>query len=834
MLTTASSSADTFVEAPNPVASEGAVIWTGARTGRIWKKVDRNGLRKEGELLSISNARSFTSGLQSYWQLTTEEVKGTSTAAAWAEQHTASSSPSQTPIDQSEMGRNPCEERRGAAEETKAAEKANADDEAKRKWMHLGYDHGKKVGVWKKQYWQEDRAEDRHNSQNCEESGIDWAAHSDSESKSVREAGAGTAAEESKAAADPNRTKGFAKAEPDRRCNHWGEQWGRRNWWQKEWQEGFSGWAGDFEWTGHPDSDPDSVRWNFAGSHVQLGSAETASLHAGWQSMEVAQHDEAAAAKMAETMAAEAPIEVPNSSSSALLSNDFVAPADNAVARDEHESEEGDAATASLHAGLQSMQDAQLARNRCADAKLHYHNAIRHLQIAVCKGVGSVQFEALMCRACAHSWLEEWEEALEDALVCTALDATSYRGFQVLGLARLEAGDSEGAACAYHRAHKLILDCPSLATEKQEIISGRDAANNARMRALPRLSGKTRTASVTNWSLQNVWERSHASTAADAITTRQFTMLHKTEMWRGGRLPYLLTVPAVHSAGHPEGHKFPLLVYLHSAGPVSRSKGDYEVAQMGLVAGEAPHSCVIESGQAGTVDNFIAISPCCPPNVTVFGTQHGRDWVPKKVAIKKKNYWFKTCDENAYHGWEFTGCYRCVEVELATIELIAHVCKILPVDPRRIYFYGVSAGGYGALRLGELLCDLPAAIVPIAGYYPDMPDRGHCTETMAQRLQRIPHVWPMHCKSDKLCNVESPHVSKAYGRLHDRGIFVDWIEGSISKGSNKNYHSPHQKILKDPNAFFNKLLDHTKANVEDPVVYLHRRIAELQMALTAA
>jgi len=300
MLTTASSSADTFVEAPNPVASEGAVIWTGARTGRIWKKVDRNGLRKEGELLSISNARSFTSGLQSYWQLTTEEVKGTSTAAAWAEQHTASSSPSQTPIDQSEMGRNPCEERRGAAEETKAAEKANADDEAKRKWMHLGYDDGKKVGVWKKQYWQEDRAEDRHNSQNCEESGIDWAAHSDSESKSVREAGAGTAAEESKAAADPNRTKGFAKAEPDRRCNHWGEQWGRRNWWQKEWQEGFSGWAGDFEWTGHPDSDPDSVRWNFAGSHVQLGSAETASLHAGWQSMEVAQHDEAAAAKMAE------------------------------------------------------------------------------------------------------------------------------------------------------------------------------------------------------------------------------------------------------------------------------------------------------------------------------------------------------------------------------------------------------------------------------------------------------------------------------------------------------------------------------------------------------
>ena len=374
----------------------------------------------------------------------------------------------------------------------------------------------------------------------------------------------------------------------------------------------------------------------------------------------------------------------------------------------------------------------------------------------------------------------------------------------------------------------------SSGASQDEIISGRDVANNARMRALPRLSGKTRTASVTNWSLQNVWERSHASTAADAITTRQFTMLHKTEMWPDGRLPYLLTVPAVHSAGHSEGHKFPLLVYLHSAGPVSQSKGDYEVAQMGLVAGEAPHSCVIESGRAGTVDNFIAISPCCPPNVTVFGTQHGRDWVPKRVATKKKNYWFKTCDENAYHGWEFTGCYRCVEVELATIELIAHVCKILPVDPRRIYFYGVSAGGYGALRLGELLCDLPAAIVPIAGYYPDMPDRGHCTETMAKRLQRIPCVWPMHCSLDKLCNVESPHVSKAYGRLHDRGIFVDWIEGPISKGSNKNYHSPHQKILKDPNAFFNKLLDHTKANVEDPVVYLHRRIAELQMALTAA
>jgi hypothetical protein len=59
---------------------------------------------------------------------------------------------------------------------------------------------------------------------------------------------------------------------------------------------------------------------------------------------------------------------------------------------------------------------------------------------------------------------------------------------------------------------------------------------------------------------------------------------------------------------------YPLIVYLHSAGACEMGgKEGYQSKQLNLVTQEAPHSVLVDGGQAGVVDDFIGIAPCCPP-----------------------------------------------------------------------------------------------------------------------------------------------------------------------------------------------------------------------------
>ena len=55
--------------------------------------------------------------------------------------------------------------------------------------------------------------------------------------------------------------------------------------------------------------------------------------------------------------------------------------------------------------------------------------------------------------------------------------------------------------------------------------------------------------------------------------------------------------------------------------------------------------------------------------------------------------------------------------------------------------------------LAELLPDLPAFVVPIAGYYPNIPAVDHNIHTKAKRIKDVP-IRPMHFKKDLICSYE--------------------------------------------------------------------------------
>jgi len=261
---------------------------------------------------------------------------------------------------------------------------------------------------------------------------------------------------------------------------------------------------------------------------------------------------------------------------------------------------------------------------------------------------------------------------------------------------------------------------------------------------------------------------------------------------------------------------------MHSAGSAAICKGDLEGRQMEFVMEESPHCVCVEAGKPGIIDEFIGIAPCCPPNLGMV-----QQWTEKHEK-KRKLYWFKSCDGNQYMNWDFSNARRCVEVEIVIVELLAKVCEALPVDPSRIYFFGASGGGYGVLRLAELVCELPAAIAPMAGYYPDLPEQDHCIHRLVDSLQQL-HVWPLHCKDDKLCKINMPDVEKVYTALRERSnVNVEWVDPSIASGSQKNFHSPHRIIYRNPDDFFGKLLAVERNGARDPVAYLLRRLDELR------
>mmetsp|Transcript_35596 Transcript_35596/g.82665 ORF Transcript_35596/g.82665 Transcript_35596/m.82665 type:complete len:610 (-) Transcript_35596:63-1892(-) len=434
--------------------------------------------------------------------------------------------------------------------------------------------------------------------------------------------------------------------------------------------------------------------------------------------------------------------------------------------------------------------------------------------------------EALPVCAQAYVVLQDEQSALDDAHRAVSLDPNNHVGHQMLGYAKFAAGDFAGARESFRTALRLGPDDTTIDREKL-FEAERQMLRNQFMPDL------RRTFDVRDWHLRDIWELCCSSAMPSVpCAFRQFALLFQATVQSGMQMPYLLTVPAMLNCSHTQhcrsgtapATRYPLIVYLHSAASTDICKGNILLRQLQFVAQEAPHAVFVERGEPGLVDRFIGLAPCCPPNLAAIAND-----TPKSLK-RRKVFWFKSCETFAYSDWDFTRAVRCFEVELLVTELLAHVCENLPVDSTRIYFVGSSCGGYAVFRLGELVPELPAAIVPMAGYYPEIPGQDHDQAMMVDRLRGI-NIWPMHCEQDKLCRPDLPHVERLYRLLKERnGVQVEWVPGNIAKGSRSNFHSAHQRIFANPDAFYYQLGQLTRPAMNDAVMYLRRRLAELQPA----
>merc|ERR1719245_2539861 len=112
--------------------------------------------------------------------------------------------------------------------------------------------------------------------------------------------------------------------------------------------------------------------------------------------------------------------------------------------------------------------------------------------------------------------------------------------------------------------------------------------------------------------------------------------------------------------------------------------------------------------------------------------------------------------------------------------LLQRVCRELPVDGSRIYFVGASAGAYGAFRLTELLPELPAALVPMSAYYPEMPREDHRVDHLVERIKEVPLIKPYHCKEDTICRTDRPIVGGLYSKLRiETLVQVEWVAAFV-------------------------------------------------------
>lgn len=324
----------------------------------------------------------------------------------------------------------------------------------------------------------------------------------------------------------------------------------------------------------------------------------------------------------------------------------------------------------------------------------------------------------------------------------------------------------------------------------------------------------------------DVWNfcaRSEASPSAP----RQFAMTYVSGVGYELSIPYVLTVPlsAVGSSRTADldapRKTYPLMVYMHSAGLAEVVRGDVAEKHTRMIIQEAPLAFACEEKKQGITDDWIGLAPICPPNLGAllyeFVAKHER---------KKKLYWFKTCDAGAYTAWDFNEAMPVREMEQLILELLLEVCETLPVDPQRIFIQGASCGGYAALRLAQLVPDLCAGVIPVAGYYPKM--KGHSQRALIRDLGDT-FLWPMHCEEDKLCQIASVHVGGLYELLGKKGVFVQWVDPQIAKGDQRplNFHCAHRYILNDIPEFFRVLSEHSRPEMTNAPAYIYKRLRKL-------
>jgi predicted peptidase len=157
-----------------------------------------------------------------------------------------------------------------------------------------------------------------------------------------------------------------------------------------------------------------------------------------------------------------------------------------------------------------------------------------------------------------------------------------------------------------------------------------------------------------------------------------------------------------------EGHKYPLVVFLHGAG----ERGSENTKQLAYL----PEW--LSTPEAREKYPCYLLAPQCPD---------GQKW--------------SDVDWSSRDPLTLGEASRPMK---AVVGMIEEMMKSYPVDPKRVYLTGLSMGGYGAWDLAERMPDLFAAVAPICG---------GGDERAAHRLVKVP-VWAWHGDADGAVPVE--------------------------------------------------------------------------------
>jgi predicted peptidase len=210
------------------------------------------------------------------------------------------------------------------------------------------------------------------------------------------------------------------------------------------------------------------------------------------------------------------------------------------------------------------------------------------------------------------------------------------------------------------------------------------------------------------------------------------------------QLHYLLSLPADYE--RDPTRRWPLMLFLHGRG----ERG----ADLQMLKRHGIPRLIDEADDFP----FITISPQCPLDT---------DWTPHLETL---------------------------------IALTDHIEQSYRVDPARVYLTGLSMGGRGSWQLGSMYPDRFAAVVPICGVMPHVPN---FLETVTA-LKDTP-VWAFHGDADDIVPIE--HSDLIVGALRAVGGNVRY---TVYPGVR---HNSWRQTYDNP-AVYEWMLQHTRA--EDP------------------